>query len=81
MTVTFPPSTSDDVQSIVIGLTDDNIHEALEGLFLLATVNIVLSNPVDAINSVSIREGVTLIRIIDNESKIGVNSTLALVHP
>lgn len=73
MTVTFPPSTTNEVQSIEIELTDDNIHELEEALFMLATVNNMLSNPSDATNSISIREGVTLIRIVDNESKIGLN--------
>lgn len=73
MTVTFPPSTTNEVQSIEIELTDDNIHELEEALFMLATVNNMLSNANDATNSISIREGVTLIRIVDNESKIGLN--------
>ena len=56
--------------TITIPLVNDNLHEAdTEGFLLLLTPNSQLNDVTDEAASVAIRNGATLINIMDDDSK------------
>lgn len=74
--VVFPPSDTDDQQTINITLVQDSIFEPLfEGFFAVATINEQLNNPADSFASEPLRLGVALIIIEDSDSEF--NSTVS----
>ncbi len=66
--VTFPATTDvgQVIQTVSISLVNDEINENLEGFYLHATVD-PNSNPSDLQQVSSIRSGVTLININDDD--------------
>ena len=68
------PAGSDTIdQTVVIPIIEDRINEANEGFLLIVRANQVLSNPSDVANLIFIDEGVTLLRIVDDDSKGAAN--------
>ena len=55
--------------SVTIPFINDDTNEAEEGFYLLVTINTLLSNPVDVANAVVLRNGVSLVRIRDDDGK------------
>lgn len=67
ITVTFPPSTTNDEQTVSIPITNDNVLEPEEeGFYLVVTVN-TASDDSDESRSRAIRNGVALINIVDDD--------------
>ena len=58
---------------VTIPIINDDTNEALEGLYLLVTINTVESNPTDVANAVVLRNGVALVRITDDDGKVYFN--------
>ena len=53
-----------------IPFIDDDTNEPInEGFYVLVTINEVLSNPIDVANTQTIRGGISLVRILDDDSK------------
>ena len=53
-----------------IPFIDDDTNEPInEGFYVLVTINEVLSNPIDVANAQTIRGGISLVRILDDDSK------------
>ena len=71
ISVTFPQTTStaEVVMPVSIPIIDDDTNEAIEGLYLLVTINILESNPTDVANAIVLRNGVALVRITDDDGK------------
>ncbi len=71
ISVTFPQTTStaEVVMPVTIPIINDDTNEALEGFYLLVTINTVESNPTDIANAVVLRNGVALVQIRDNDGK------------
>ena len=72
VTVTFPPSifTGEETVNVFIPFIDDDTNEPLfEGFYAMVTINALLSDPTDVANAVAIRNGITLIRIEDDDSE------------
>ena len=55
---------------ITIPIINDDTNEAIEGFYLLVTINTLESNPTDVANAVVLRNGVALVRIRDDDGKI-----------
>lgn len=66
-TVTFPSTNTNDEMTITITLIDDNINEAEEGFYLLATLDRQQSSSADLSSFTPIRNGVAEIDITDND--------------
>lgn len=63
------PAGSDTIdETVVIPIIDDRINEANEGFILVVRANEALSNPSDIANLVYADEGVTVLRIVDDDS-------------
>ena len=58
---------------VTIPIINNDTNEALEGLYLLVTINTVESNPTDVANAVVLRNGVALVRITDDDGKVYFN--------
>ena len=59
--------------NVFIPFIDDDTNEPLfEGFYVRVTIDEVLSNPADVANAETIRNGVALIRIEDDDSKLSV---------
>ena len=58
---------------MIIPFINDGINERTEGLYILATVDRVLSDPTDVQEASAIRNGVALIRINDDDGVFSVN--------
>ena len=72
------PAGNDVIDQIVtIPIIDDRINEANEGFLLIVRANEARNNPSDLINVRYIDEGVTLLRITDDDSELpSIKSTL-----
>ena len=72
------PAGNDVIDQIVtIPIIDDRINEANEGFLLIVRANEARNNPSDLVNVRYIDEGVTLLRITDNDSELpSIKSTL-----
>ena len=69
ITVTFPPSTTNDQQTVSIPITNDDILEPEEeGFYVVVTVSMD-SDDTDESRSSPIRNGVALINIVDDDGK------------
>ena len=56
--------------NVFIQFIDDDTNEPInEGLYVRVTIDEVLSDPVDVANAETIRDGVALVRIEDDDSK------------
>ena len=72
ITVTFPASNNpaEEAMNIFIPFIDDDTNEPInEGFYVRVTINEVLSNPIDVANAQTIRDGIALIRIEDDDSE------------
>lgn len=72
VTVTFPASNNPSEESInvFIPFIDDDTNEPInEGFYVRVTINELLSNPTDVANAETIRGGIALVRIEDDDSK------------
>ena len=72
VTVTFPASNNpaEEAMNVFIPFIDDNTNEPInEGFYVRVTINVVLSDPADVANAETIRDGVALVRIEDDDSK------------
>ena len=70
--MTFPASsfTGEETINVFIPFVDDDTNEPrFEGFYVHVTIDTVLSDPVDVANAALIRNGITLIRIEDDDSK------------
>lgn len=66
--ITFPPSQGSDGMSVSIATIDDLINEAMEGYLLVLEIETIA--PEDEGTGVVLeRDGLALIRILDNDSK------------
>ena len=63
---------------MTIPFINDGINEDTEGLYILATVDRVLSDSTDVQEASAIRNGVALIRINDDDgvSQLGISMTV-----
>lgn len=72
VTVTFPASTNpaEETINVFIPFIDDDTNEPInEGFYVLVTINELLSSPTDVANAETIRNGIALVRIEDDDSK------------
>ena len=72
VTVTFPTSNNpaEEAINVFIPYIDDDTNEPInEGFYVRVTINEVLSNPTDVANAQTIRDGIALIRIEDDDSE------------
>lgn len=66
--VSFPPSNLNDERNVTLSLSEDMMHEADEGLYVLATTIMASNDPVDRQNSF-VNNGIAIITIVDNDGK------------
>ena len=67
-TVTFEPSVSQLEETVIISLVDDSVNEADEGFIII--VKLVEIGTLDDQNLSLERNGVALVRIVDDDCKI-----------
>ena len=68
--VVFQPSTINEEQVQTVILLEDNFNEDVEGFFIVVQVDATRSSPTDVSNTELVRNGVALVRITDNDSKL-----------
>ena len=68
-TIVIPPGGNTIDQNVLIPIIDDRINEANEGFLLIVRANEAGNNLLDLANLEYMDEGVTLLRITDDDSK------------
>ena len=68
-TVTFPPSSTEVLQTLNITVFDDSINEATEGYLLMLVVDESMSDPQDVASLQLVNGGTSLIIVLDNDGK------------
>ena len=73
VTVTFPPSNNqaEEAMNVFVPFINDDTNEPInEGFYVRVTINEVLSDPTDVANAQTIRNGIALVRIEDDDSEL-----------
>lgn len=76
--ITFQPSTSSEDREVFIDFVDDEINEAIEGFFVIVSVNQSAIDP-EANEDIVIARSVALLYINDDDRKSHIDSLLLLI--